>query len=379
MEPYGFASPRLTLFGRGCRTEAAAHIAMLGRKVLLVRGRSVAWAGDLRSGLEAAGLRVVETLAQGEPTVGQVRAALETCRSFGPDCVVAIGGGSVVDLAKALAALLPAGGDPLDYLEGVGKGLTLDPDPLPLVAIPTTAGTGAEATRNAVLGVPDRGLKISLRDTRMIPRLAIVDPALTDDAPRALTLATGLDALTQLIEAYLSIRANIVTDALCRDAAPKGIAALGRLMKGEDPLARDAMARASHLSGLALANAGLGIVHGLASVIGGRGGSHGAICGRLLPAALAVNERAARKAGLPTDRFVQVDEWLAQGLGGEVGRGSDCLRQFADAHGLPSLRALGCDAGEEGDIARAAMTASSTKGNPVRLDLEEIVDILARS
>jgi alcohol dehydrogenase class IV len=251
--------------------------------------------------------------------------------------------------------------------------LELSP-PLPFAAIPTTAGTGAEATRNAVIGLPERQLKISLRDPRLVPDLALVDPALTDGAPLPLTLASGLDAIVQLAESYLSHRANTVTDAWCRDALPQAIRALRRLTEQEDAAARDTMARASFLSGLALANSGLGIVHGLASVIGGRGGAHGAICGRLLADALDLNRRAVARRGGGAARFDEVNGWLAAGFGGTGG--TDSLRRFLSDKPLPTLSDLGVPRTGIAEIAQAARGASSTKANPVALEASEIEEIL---
>lgn len=379
MTPFAFGTPGETLFGRGCRADAAGRIAALGRRILLVRGRSVAWADTLNAELRRAQLDTLEAFSSGEPTVERLREALTGARAFRPDCVVAVGGGAAIDLGKALSALIGSDADPLRHLEVIGEGVPIGPNPLPFVAVPTTSGTGAEATRNAVLTVPERALKVSLRDQRMMPVLAIVDPALTDGAPAGLTLATGLDAITQLIESYLSRRANPVTDALCRATIPGAVVALSRLMEGEDEAARDGMARASYLSGLALASAGLGIVHGLAAVIGGRGGAHGAICGRLLPAALDVNREATRGRGLSEARFLEVDGWLRDGLGGGPATGTAALRAFADANGLPGLDALGCPPEQHEEIARQAMQASSTKANPVELTAGEIGEILSRS
>ena len=280
-------------------------------------------------------------------------------------------------LGKAIAGLFHSDGDVLDYL-GLGPAAASGgarpalADPLPCVAVPTTAGTGAEATSNAVIGVPGRGLKISLRDPRMVPDLAVVDPALCDGLPRALTLATGLDALTQLIESYLSCRATPLTDALCRGMIGPAAAALRALMRAEDPAARDTLSKASYLSGLALANSGLGVVHGLAAVIGSRGGAHGAICGRLLPAALQVNREVLTRNGAQTARFDEVEGWLAAGLGGG-------LRGFIDANGLADLDALHCPPALWDVTARAALTASSTQANPVQLSVPEIRRILSLS
>jgi alcohol dehydrogenase class IV len=196
-------------------------------------------------------------------------------KGFRPDWVAALGGGAAIDLGKALAALIPAPDGPMEHLEVVGKGLPLKVPPLPFIAIPTTAGTGAEVTRNAVIGLPDHGRKVSLRDERMVARVAIVDPALTDGCPRGVTLASGLDAVTQVIEPFVSVKATPYTDALARPAIATGMAALMRLMQGEDPEARDRLAWVSLCGGLALSNGGLGAVHGFAGVIGGMTGAMG--------------------------------------------------------------------------------------------------------
>ena len=222
----------------------------------------------------------------GEPTIEDARRA---AAHADVEIVVAIGGGSALDLGKAAAALIANGGDPLRYLEVIGEGRPLERPSLPCVAIPTTAGTGSEVTRNAVLGSPTHGVKASLRSPHMLPAVALVDPELTYDLPPALTASTGLDALTQLIEPFVSARANAFVDAICRDAIPRVIAALPKAFAG-DRAARADMAYASLCGGLALANAGLGAVHGFAGPIGGRfPAPHGAICAVLLPHVVAIN------------------------------------------------------------------------------------------
>lgn len=370
-------APARSLIGRGARAVLPEAVAQFGRSVLMLRSASVPWADSLEADLRARGLEVTGITARGEPGVDQLRAGLAQARAAGAECVLAIGGGAVIDLGKAIAGLFHAEGDVLDYL-GLGTAAAPGgarpalPDPLPFVAVPTTAGTGAEATSNAVIGVPERGLKISLRDPRMVPDLAVVDPALCDGLPRALTLATGLDALTQLIESYLSCRATPLTDALCRGMIGPAAAALRVLMRTEDPSARDTLSKASYLSGLALANAGLGVVHGLAAVIGSRGGAHGAICGRLLPAALQVNREVLTRIGAQTARFDEVEGWLTAGLGGG-------LRGFIDANGLADLDALHCPPALWDATAQAARTASSTQANPVQLSVPEIRRILSLS
>jgi len=376
MTAFTFTAPHSTVFGRGTRAEAAERVAALGHRVLLVRGRAVDWVDMLHDALIGQGCAVESVVSTGEPDLDSVRRGVNAARTHSADCVVGVGGGAVIDLGKAIAALCPSAGNVADYLPSDGTPPRQFADPLPTVAIPTTAGTGAEATRNAVLGLPGTGAKISLRDARLVPDLAIVDPALTDGAPQGLTLASGLDAITQLIECYLSCRATPITDALTQSAISPAVAALKTLMRNEDPAARDDMARASYLSGLALANSGLGIVHGLASIIGGRGGAHGAICGRLLPAALDVNAAALRSRGLSSARIEEIDIILNRHFGDSATSGSAALRHFIDRHELPALAALNLHNADKPEVANLAVTASSTRANPVSLTEDEIALIL---
>ena len=372
---FSLALPGQVLFGRGRASEAAGLILERGRSVLMVRGRSVAFADMLAAELRSAGAQVSEETGQGEPTLPQIETALAALRGPRIDVVVAVGGGSVIDLGKALAALIPQPGAVLDHLEGVGAGRPLDAAPLPFIALPTTAGTGAEATKNAVIGVPEAGRKMSLRDLRMLPDLAIVDPALTDHCPAPVTLASGLDAVTQVIEPYLSARANPMTDALCRDAIPRGLIALRRLMEREDTAARDALCLTSVTGGIALANAGLGAVHGLAGVIGGATGmAHGVICGRLLVPCLRANAAALEAAGADTARMNEVRGWIAAAFGATPKDAFATFQAWINAQGLPFLPE---DRGADADWARTAQGASSMKGNPVVLGEAALLDILA--
>jgi hypothetical protein len=247
---------------------------------------------------------------------------------------------------------------------------------LPFVALPTTAGTGAEATKNAVIGLPDHGRKVSLRDDRMLARLAIVDPALTDHCPRGVTLASGLDALAQVIEPFVSNRATPFTDALTRPAIAQGLAALTRLMRGEDAAARDAMAWVSLSGGMALANGGLGAVHGLAGPIGGVSpAAHGAVCGALLGPVLALNR--ARATGPAAARLDEVCHLIAATLGGGVDEAPATLARWASGAGLPGLTAQGLAPEDHAQVAEAALTASSMKGNPVALSPADLMELLA--
>ncbi|WP_405403668.1 iron-containing alcohol dehydrogenase [Paracoccus sp. Ld10] len=378
-QPFAFATATEILFGRGQAAQAAARVAALGRRVLLVHGRDPARSASLARALADMGCSVATFAVPREPDMALITLGLDA--GANAQVIVAMGGGAVIDAGKAIAALIPATRPMLDHLEVVGQGLPLDHPPLPFVAIPTTAGTGAEVTRNAVIGVPEARRKVSLRDARMLPTLAIVDPALTDGCPRGVTLASGLDAITQVIEPYVCTRANPLTDALCRDAIPRGLAALIRLMQADDPQARDHMAWVSLCGGLALANAGLGAVHGLAGPLGGlTGAAHGAICGTLLPHVLVANRQAVTDATLAA-RLDQVGRWIGTAFGQADASVVDAGRMLAiwsrDA-GLSGLDGLGIDAAARGAAAQAAAGSSSMKANPAALSVDEL-DTLMRA
>ena len=372
-------------FGRGKAEQAISEIGKLGSPLLLVHGREgrrVQWLSDalIELGVEVVGLSVPR-----EPDIALIEDGVTHARATRVRAVVAIGGGAVIDAGKALAALVPAERPVMDHLEVVGKGLPLEQEPLPFAALPTTAGTGAEVTKNAVLTVPEAARKVSLRDPRMLPNMAIVDPALTDNLPRAITLARGLDAVTQVIEPYLSCKANMLTDLICYDAIPKGMKALTRLMEAEDKAARDALAWTSLCGGLALANAGLGAVHGLAGVLGGvTGGAHGALCGALLPYVLSANEEAVQtsedlsetvRSDL-NERFAFVKNCIGGALGCSADQAFDQLASWSRANALPGLGDLGLEAAQIPSVAEASAMSSSMKGNPLPLPRETLETIL---
>ncbi|PPB80511.1 hypothetical protein LV82_01860 [Albidovulum inexpectatum] len=370
---FALAMPRKIRFGRGEARAALPEIAAFGRVALLVHGRDPARVEWAVQGLRALGMTVLPHPCPAEPTLPMLQEAIRAGQEA--DFVIGLGGGAALDLAKAAAALIPGNADPMDHLEVVGRGLPLGIDPLPFVAIPTTSGTGAEATRNAVIGVPDHRRKVSLRDERMIARLAIVDPSLTDGCPPAVTLASGLDAITQVIEPYLCTRANPFTDALCRDAIPMGLKALRRLMDAEDAEARDSMAWVSLSGGLALANAGLGAVHGLAGPIGGLcDAPHGAVCGTLLPHVLRANAERLEPGSPIAARMQDVRRWLSEALGAQDGIGA--LERWSRESGLPRLGEMGLATTDIPAIAEAAVASSSMKANPVALSTQELIRIL---
>lgn len=374
---FSFATSPDIRFGRGASRDAADLIAALSDRVLLVHGRTPDRAAWLLDALRALGLTVETVACPGEPDIALVEAAVATARDLAPGVVVALGGGAAIDLGKAVAGLSRTKGPTLSYLEVVGEGRPLDAAPVPMIAIPTTAGTGAEVTKNAVIGVPEAGRKVSLRHPDMIPDIAIVDPALTDGAPGHVTFSSGFDAITQVIEPYLSTKASPLTDALCRDAIPRGLRAILALSRGESPEARDDMALTSLFGGLALANAGLGAVHGLAGVIGGRtGAAHGEICASLLPhvldydiAAVPAGSEAARRVGDVTD-------WLGAALQVPPHHAPETLRDVMQGLGIRGLSALGLEETDIEATASAARNASSSRSNPIPpadVDFEKIL------
>ncbi|MDZ4093920.1 MAG: iron-containing alcohol dehydrogenase [Paracoccaceae bacterium] len=377
MMPFGIQGPERIRFGRGEAARAPALIAGFGARGMLVHGAEAGRAQWLIDGLAAEGAAVLSFACPGEPTLAMLEAAISAARAHGALWVAALGGGAALDLGKAVAALMPAPGGAMDHLEVVGRGLPLAAAPLPFVALPTTSGTGAEATRNAVIGLPDHGRKVSLRDDRMLARLAIIDPALIDHCPRGVTLASGLDAITQVIEPFVSCKATPFTDALTRPAIGLGMAALMQLMQGESMQARDDMAWVSLCGGLALANAGLGAVHGLAGVIGGTtGAAHGAICGALLAPVLAINLVRAGPGSEAHTRLTEVCSILAPLLGVSMPEAPAALGRWIRHAGLSGLDLSGQD---DAALAKASLAASSMKGNPVPLQVADLRQILAEA
>ena len=372
MTPFALTVPPRVLLARGAAAALPAESARLGHRALLVRGGPRPSLDAAEAALRDAGTLAATVTVRAEPDLPALEAALAAARAARPTHVVALGGGAVIDMGKALAALIPAPDGPMAHLEVVGEGRPLAAPPLPLLAAPTTAGTGAEATRNAVVAVPEHRRKVSLRDPAMVPAAVLIDPDLAAGAPRAVTLASGLDAVVQVIEPFLSTRANPLTDALCADAIPRGLAALEVLMAREDPAAREDMARVAFASGLALASAGLGAVHGIAGVLGGlMPAGHGHLCGALLVPVLRAN-RAATGGG---PRWDALDALVARGLGTPPARAEDALAEAVARWALPPLPPppRGFDAAAAAEASRAS---SSMKANPAELPaavLERIV------
>ncbi len=378
---FEFATATRILFGPGTIKDAAPAAAAMGRRALVVVGRDPERSQSLREALHAAGVSCTTAPVAGEPTLNVVRGALQEARRIACDLVIGCGGGSALDAGKAIAALLANPGDPLDYLEVIGRGRALDRAPLPYIAIPTTAGTGTEVTRNAVLASPEHGVKASLRSPLMYPRLAIVDPDLARSLPPAVTASTGLDALTQLVEPFVCNAPTPLTDAICREGMRRVARSLQRACAhGEDAAAREDMALASLFGGLALANARLGAVHGFAAVLGGRfAAPHGAICARLLPFVMAHNVAALtiRAAVAPAlARYEEVARLLCGRSDATIADGIRWVQRLCEELGIPPLGRLGLTPADIPAVAAATQRASSTKGNPIALGDEELAVVL---
>jgi alcohol dehydrogenase class IV len=379
---FEFATATRIVFGADTLTQVGALARELGRHAFVVTGRSSHRAARLLDLLATAQVATTLCPIAGEPCVEEIVRGTAAARAAGCDCVIGFGGGSALDAAKAIAALLTNGGELFDYLEVVGRAQPLARPAAPCITIPTTAGTGAEVTRNAVLFSPAHRVKVSLRSPHLLPRVALVDPRLTADLPPALTASTGLDALTQLIEPYTSSRAQPLTDALCVEGLRRAARALRRAYDdGVDAAAREDMAFASLCGGLALANAGLGAVHGFAGPLGGMfPAPHGAICAALLPHVVTANLTALRARAPGHEALRRYDDVARLLTGRGDATADDGVRWVESlvAHlGIGSLATLHIGAGDVPAIVDAALQASSMKANPIPLTRPELAAILA--
>ena len=373
---FEFATSSRIVFGEGAAAQLPELARSLGSHPLVVTGAHPERAAWLATELGAFTFSII-----GEPTVEMVRQGARHALETGCDLVVALGGGSALDAGKAIAAVATNGGEPLDFLEVVGRGQALKTVPLPMIAAPTTAGTGSEVTRNAVLGSAEHRVKASMRSPMMLPRVAVVDPELTYGLPRAETAATGLDALTQLIEPYVSARANPLTDGICLEGLRHASSSLRRAFQdGQDREARRGMALASLFGGMALANAGLGVVHGFAAPLGGGWDApHGALCAALLPHGMAANVAAlrARSPHSPAlERYTAIARLLTANDQAHAEDGIAWVRALCEDLEVPTLRKWGIQEADLPAVVEKAARASSMQANPLVLTAEEMLEVL---
>lgn len=387
---FEFTTAHRIVFGPGVAREVGQLLVELipadkpAGTVLIVTGRDAARSAAVLRSIRVAGMMAERFVVLGEPTIELVDRGVSIARRSRCCAVVGVGGGSAIDTGKAIAILAANPGGLLDYIELIGRGNILAQPGLPYVAVPTTAGTGAEVTRNAVIASPQHGLKASLRSVHMLPRLAVVDPELTCSLPPEVTASTGLDALTQLIEPFVSRRANPMTDALCREGIIRIARSLRRACtQGDAAAAREDMSLASLFSGMALANAGLGAVHGYAGPIGGEfDAPHGAVCAALLPQVMAANVRAMRERE-PThpalDRYAEIARMVTGRVSADIDDGVEWVRQLVADLQIPPLGEYGIQPAHADKLAVKAMEASSMKGNPIALTSDELKQILLGS
>ncbi|MGE3310762.1 MAG: iron-containing alcohol dehydrogenase [Limisphaerales bacterium] len=379
--PFEFATAARVVFGAGRLAEVGAIARSFGRRALIVTGSHPERAQGLQARLKDAGVTSETYPVQGEPTTRAVATGLARARLKGPDLIIGFGGGSAIDAAKAIAGLLTNDRDLFDFLEVIGRGEAMSRPAAPWIAIPTTAGAGAEVTRNAVLTSREHHVKASLRSPYLLPKVALVDPELTLDLPPDVTTATGLDALTQLIESFVSIRANPLVDALCLEGVRRVARSLRRAVAdGRNLPARTDMALAALFGGIALTNAGLGVVHGLAAPLGGHfPAAHGTLCAALLPHAMALNLQALRQR-VPDSPSLERFATLAQALTGRPDsapeHGVEWIRELVGELAAPTLRALGVGKDSFPEIADKSAAASSMKSNPVSLSAGELIALL---
>lgn len=382
--PFEFATAQQILFGAGVVEQVGPRAAKMGKAALVVFGQRSKRVMQLLAEWEERGPTAASYAVEGEPSVEGVLAGVEAARAAACDLVIGVGGGSAMDMGKAIAALLTNPGVPLDYLEVVGKGLSLNVPSAPMIAIPTTAGTGAEVTRNAVLAVPEQRVKVSLRSPTMLPRLAVVDPEMTYSMPPAVTASTGLDALTQCIEPFVSNQANPLTDAVARDGMQRAARSLRRAYADPaDAAARADMALAGLFGGLALANAKLGAVHGFAGVLGGMFPMpHGIVCARLLPYVMSVNVAALARRGGHAAELARFDEVARLVTGNPAARAADgveWIQALAEDLQVPALCEFGLAESDFEEVIAKSKPAGSMKGNPVVLSDDELKEILSRA
>jgi alcohol dehydrogenase class IV len=377
---FELATATRVVFGAGKASLLGDWLSELGiTRLLAVSGKDTVRAGAVWSALDTRGIRYERCIVEGEPSVELVRGGTKACVALGAQAVIAVGGGSAIDAGKAIAALAPSGSDPLDHLEVVGRGLPLHALPLPFAALPTTAGTGAEVTKNAVLSSREHGVKASLRSALMLPRLAIVDPDFLIGAPSSVLRASGLDALSQLIEPFVSVRANPLSDALAREGLVRSRRSLEHAVQhGPDESQRDDLALASLFGGLCLANAGLGAVHGFAAPLGGMfEAPHGAVCAALLPHVMRVNLRALRAAGAHAQvaRYRELAQLLTDDREAEPEAGIVWVERLCRVLEVPGLGAYGMRAEHVPELIAKAASASSMRGNSIVLAASELTEI----
>jgi alcohol dehydrogenase class IV len=381
---FEFATASSIIFGPGTIQEVAPRAAQLGRRVFMVTGHSINRAAPLLEQLKKQNLESFTFHVSEEPTTNIASLGVQQAREAKCDIVIGLGGGSAIDTGKVIAALLTNRGELTDYLEVIGGRHPLENTPSPYIAIPTTAGTGAEVTRNAVLTSPEHHVKVSMRSPLMLPCVAVVDPLLTLSMPPDLTASTGLDALTQLMEAFVTNESNPLTDGICREGLRRATRSLRQAYEdGGNLEAREDMCVASLFSGLALANAKLGAVHGIAGPLGGMvPAPHGVLCARLLPSVIEANVLALQSrapASPALSRYNEVAKILTGNSGAQAAEGISWIQHLCNTMEITPLAEFGLREADFLVVVEKSKRASSMKGNPITLTDTELTEILSKA
>ena len=381
---FEFATATQIIFGPGTVDELAPLAAEMGHRAFVLSGRTVDRIAPLLEQLRAGGIEYVTFGVPNEPTTDLALSAVEEAREAACDMVIGIGGGSVLDTGKVVSALLTNSGQLMDYLEVIGDGRELKQPCSPYIAVPTTAGTGAEVTRNAVLDSTKHRVKVSMRSPFMLPKLVLVDPVLTHSMPPSITASTGLDAFTQLLEVYVSNKANPLTDGICLEGLKRAARSLQKAYKdGSDRVAREDMSLASLFGGLSLANAKLGAVHGFAGPLGGMySAPHGVVCARLLPYVMEANVNALQARFPFSPAMARYDEVARILTGSPVAKAPDgftWVQELCENLDVPPLADFGLKEEDISTVVEKSKNASSMKGNPVELTVDELTNILKKA
>ncbi|UCG08852.1 MAG: iron-containing alcohol dehydrogenase [Desulfobacterales bacterium] len=381
---FEFATATRIIFGAGTVNDVAPLAADMGRHAIVVTGSTINRAAALMDQLKNQAVKITHFGVTAEPTIETVLSGIIKARSAQADLVMAIGGGSVIDTGKVIAALLTNEGELMDYLEVIGNGKPLINPSAPFIAIPTTAGTGAEVTRNSVLGSAQHRVKVSMRSPLMLPRLAVVDSELTHSMPPNITASTGLDAFTQLQEAFVSNMANPMIDGICREGMRRAAGALQRAYEdGDDRAAREDMCLASLFGGLALANVKLGAVHGIAGPLGGMFvAAHGAICAQLLAYVMEANIHALHLRAPDSPALARYDEVARILTAGNSAIAEDAIawvQSLCAKLNIAPLAQYGLKESDFATVIEKSQKASSMQGNPIKLTDDELAEILRKA
>ncbi len=381
MQSFEFATSEQIIFGNGSLSKVGEIAPIFGKSALIVKGGGSVSAGPLINLLDQAEVTYEIFTVTSEPDITTIESGMALAERSGADFLIGFGGGSVLDSAKAIAAMLKNEGALIDYLEVIGEGKPIVKKSAPMIAIPTTAGTGTEVTRNAVIASSKHQVKVSLRSRTMIPTVAIVDPELTYTLPPSITATTGMDAFTQVLEGYVSSKANPMTDAISAEGIRRGSRSLlTAFLDGGNQQAREDMAITSLFGGLTLANGGLGAVHGFAGPIGGMFDiAHGLICASLLPHVMKYNAIIISRTDDKGDyyqRYLNIARWVTGDKNADIHEGVTWIKHLAEELNIPTLKQMGIAATDFQTIIEKSKVSSSMQKNPVILDEHTLTSIL---